>query len=254
MTTRVRDLTRRWVLPFVEPRQIASAALLPRFLLDMYRYKRSAPDQSVRLRDAYPCLRDRWSQTPFDPHYFYQGAWLARRIADAGPQLHVDIGSSVMMIGVLSAAVPTVFVDYRPLTAAIDDLFCVGGDLRRLPFADRSLHSLSCLHVIEHIGLGRYGDPMDATGSSTAALELARVLAPSGHLYLSVPVGRERVCFNAHRVFSPHTIISLFGALQLQSFALVGDTGKFRKDASLDDADELDYGCGMFEFVRSSAA
>jgi len=106
------------------------------------------------------------------------------------------------------------------------------------------------LHVIEHIGLGRYGDPINPMGSRDAAKELQRVVAPKGRLYLSVPVGRERVCFNAHRVHEAETVVSYFQDLQTISFSLVDDQGQFIENAPLAAASGLEYGCGMFEFSR----
>jgi SAM-dependent methyltransferase len=142
----------------------------------------------------------------------------------------------------------------RRLRVALPDLHCVAGSVVRLPFADASLESVSSLHVIEHIGLGRYGDPLDPRGSERAASELARVVKPGGRLYLSVPVGRERVCFNAHRVFSPHTIVGWLRGLRLEGFSMVDDDGRFQEDTPLAAGATLDYGCGMFEFVRISGA
>jgi SAM-dependent methyltransferase len=158
-----------------------------------------------------------------------------------------------MLINALSATTKTVFVDYRPLRVHLANLDPVAADITRLPFADGSIPSLSCLHVIEHVGLGRYGDSLDAKGSEKGAFELQRVLKPGGRLYLSVPVGRQKVCFNAHRVFAPSTILSLLPALKLCGFALVDDVGRFREDVSIDAADGQDYACGMFEFVKSHA-
>jgi SAM-dependent methyltransferase len=144
-----------------------------------------------------------------------------------------------------------VFVDYRPLQAQISGLRVIGGDIKRLPFADGSVRSLSSLHVIEHIGLGRYGDPIDPLAYSVALRELDRVLAPGGYLYLTTPVGRERVCFNAHRVFAPRTILQTLSDLKLDSFDLVDDSGAFTGAVDLARAEQLDYGCGMFAFVKA---
>jgi SAM-dependent methyltransferase len=247
-----RKLMRAWVLPFVDPRQVASLRLLPRFLLEFREYRRLHGGGRTRLGDTYPCLTDRVAKTPFDPHYFYQGAWLARRLRKSAPALHVDAGSSVLMVSVLSAQVPTWFVDYRPLQADLPGLRSIAGSVTALPFADNSVESLSSLHVIEHIGLGRYGDPLDPAGSINAARELQRVLKPGGHLYLSVPVGRERVCFNAHRVFEPRSIARYLGSLELLEFSVVDDAGCFAEEGDLDKAATLDYGCGMFEFTKRS--
>ena len=246
----VRTLLRNWAMALMVPRPVVGVVHLPRYLRDWYRFRALAPEHGVRWVDSYPCLGDHVRITPFDPHYFYQGAWLARLVVAAKPTLHVDVGSSALTISVLSGLCPTVFLDYRPVLARVQGMMSVGGDITQLPISSMSLESLSCLHVIEHVGLGRYGDRLDPAGSGRAAAELMRVLAPGGALYLSVPVGRERTCFNAHRVLSPATIVGWFKDLTLRRFALVGDDGSYTESASLESAQKLEYGCGMFEFVR----
>jgi hypothetical protein len=244
-----RGLASRWLLPFVDPRRLASLIHLPHFFIEWRAYRRRS-DERVTAADLYPCLTDRTAQTIFDPHYFYQGAWIARKLAEHRPAAHVDIASSVLTISVLSAFVPTTFVDFRPLSVNLTNLATQAGDITRLPFAAGELSSLSCLHVIEHIGLGRYGDPLDPDGLRKAAAELKRVIAPHGRLYLSTPVGRERVCFNAHRVSSPGSLVALFEGFDLASFALVDDQGAYRPGAEPSDGEGLEYGCGLFEFVK----
>lgn len=244
------EFAKRWVGAVVDWRRLVSLRYLPRFFSDWFAFRRSAGTWSVSVADTYPCLADRLRTTPFDPHYFYQGNWLARRLAEAKPQHHVDIGSSVLMVGVISAHVPTIFVDYRPLVVQQSGLACVAADINHLPFADQSVTSLSCLHVIEHVGLGRYGDPIDPEGARRAAEELQRVVGQGGTLYLSTPIGRERVCFNAHRVFAPTTILSLFSQLKLVRFSYVSDDGLLNVDVSPEKIPQLDYGCGFFEFRR----
>lgn len=246
----VFEFLKRWQGAVVDWRRVFSLVYLPRYVIDWFSFRRRRGSWPVRVIDSYPCLADRLSTTPFDPHYFYQGSWLARRIAAAKPTRHVDVGSSVLTIGVLSAHVPTVFVDYRPLMIGQAGLLCVAGDITRLPFADRSVSSLSCLHVIEHIGLGRYGDPINVEGALLAADELRRVLSQNGILYLSTPIGRERVCFNAHRIFAPTTILSWFSGFDLESFSYVSDDGRFFENVSPTKVPELNYGCGLFEFRR----
>lgn len=244
------EFTKRWIGAVLDWRRLVSLQYLPRFAADWLAFRRQAGSWSVKAADSYPCLADRLPTTPFDPHYFYQGNWLARRLAKAKPRQHVDIGSSVLTIGVLSAHVPTIFVDYRPLVVQQSGLASVAADINCLPFADRSVSSLSCLHVIEHIGLGRYGDPLDVNGARRAAEELQRVVDQGGTLYLSTPIGRERVCFNAHRVFAPTTILSWFSQLQLISFSYVSDDGALYENVSPALVPQLEYGCGFFEFRR----
>ena len=245
------SLVVRWGTAFLNPHLFRSLGALPRYLADWKVYNRQAGTSKIYFRDSYPCLADRIAVTPFDPHYFFQAAWLARRVHDVKPAFHVDIGSSVMTVNVLSATAKTIFVDYRPIQVQLSNLLPLSGDIVRLPFRSESVSSLSCLHVLEHIGLGRYGDRINPLGSQLAARELQRILAPGGKLFLSLPVGRERVCFNAHRVFSTKTIIDFFDELQLKSFSLVDDTGEFTEDVSPETAAHLEYGCGLFEFVNT---
>ena len=246
------DFAKRWLGAVLDWRRIVALKYLPRFLIDLSAFRRQAGSSwSVRVVDTYPCLADRLPSTPFDPHYFYQASWLARRLAETAPKIHVDVGSSVLTMGVLSAHVPTVFLDYRPLVVRQPGLTCIAGDISRLPFADGSIASLSCLHVIEHIGLGRYGDPIDPEGARIAASELQRVIRPGGTLYLSTPIGHQRVCFNAHRVFEPGTIVSWFSHLQLTNFSYVSDDGSLHENASVGLVPQFEYGCGFFEFVAS---
>ncbi|MFI5071952.1 MAG: DUF268 domain-containing protein [Terriglobales bacterium] len=245
-----RKIAQNWVLPFLDPRRIASVIRLPGFFAAWFRYRRMSGGGNARFADLWPCLMDRVANTPFDPHYFHQAAWMARNLAKENPVLHVDVGSDIGTVGVLSAFVPLVFVDYRPLRVHQERLTPIAGDITRLPFADGSVSSLSCLHVIEHIGLGRYGDEIDPSGCFTGLRELERVLACGGRLYLSTPVGRERVCFNAHRVFATRTILNALPGLKIVRFGLVGDQGHFEDACDLSRADNLSYGCGMFVMTK----
>lgn len=239
----------RWLMLFADPRKLISWVYLPRYVKHWWQYQ-SQSGEGLRVKDSYPCLADWVSSTPYDPHYFYQGAWLSRRIADVNPRMHIDVGSSVLTVGVMSAHVPTVFVDYRPLNARLPNLLNVAGSIVSLPFASASIDSLSCMHVLEHIGLGRYGDPLDPDGARKAAAELARVLARGGRLYLTTPIGRERVCFNAHRVFCPTGLLDLLPGLSLRAFTWVDDAGKYHSVGQPGDAVTNEYACGFYEFEK----
>jgi len=239
----------RWLLIFADPRKLLTWPYLLRYIKHWWKYQAKSGNK-LGVADSYPCLTDWVSATPFDPHYFYQGAWLARRVNTSKVVKHVDIGSSVLTMSVLSAQVETLFVDYRPLKASLSGLTSIAGNILDLPFSDASINSLSCLHVIEHIGLGRYGDPIDPLGSKKAALELQRVVSSSGNLFLSLPIGRERICFNAHRVHSPLTVLKLFPEMELIEFCYVDDVGEYHENQLVDVATNLEYGCGMFHFKK----
>ncbi len=245
-------LLRRLLETAIDLRRLRGLLSLPRFAGDYLALRRRG--LPLHLRNLYPQLGDHLPRTPFDPHYFHQAAWLCRRLADQRPAKHVDIGSDVRLVAAFSAFVPTEFIDIRPLPVALSGLECAAGNLTDLARPDCSIASLSCLHVIEHIGLGRYGDPLDPDGPSRAIGELARVLAPQGRLYVSTPVGRPRVEFNAHHVFDAAEFASRFTPLRLERFDLVGDDGSIRRGATPEDARNSNYACGLFEFVRPATA
>jgi SAM-dependent methyltransferase len=249
----VSDLIRfaqNWLSAFIEPKRLLGIAGLPRYFADWRAYRRLGGRPVMRLLDSYPCLTDWTSHTPFDFHYFYQSCWAVRKLAVSCPAWHVDIGSSVHMIGVLSAWIPTIFVDCRPLTARVRGLTTIAGDLMALPFGDGTIDSVSCLHVIEHIGLGRYRDNLDINGSLKAAQEILRVIRSGGQLLLSTPIGIERVHFNAHRVFAPSTVISMFHGMELIDFSMVDDKGAYTANIDPSLASGCRYACGMFEFHK----
>jgi hypothetical protein len=174
-----------------------------------------------------------------------------RRVTATAPRLHVDVASQVIFANLLGAMCPVIFVDYRPLEARLSGLQCMGGSLLQLPFASGSITSLSCLHVIEHVGLGRYGDPLNPQGTQLAARELVRVLGPGGNLFLATPVGRPRVSFNAHRIHMAEMIRELFSELELVEFSGIHDDGRYVEHAEPSVFSDSSYACGLFWFRRS---
>ena len=235
----------------VDPAAVAGALrALPQFLRERRDYQALPGAPQLRLYDDNPQLFDRTPRSPYDPHYLHQDAWAAREIHRRAPGGHVDVGSRITFVAGLAAFVPVTFVDLRPLGAEVPNLESVAGDVLHLPFADRSVDSLSCLHVAEHIGLGRYGDPLNPNGTREAAAELARVLARGGSLYFGLPVGHPRTNFNAHRVHDPLEVVSMFGELELADFAGVGDDARYHEPADPADFRDASWACGLYRFTR----
>jgi SAM-dependent methyltransferase len=192
----------------------------------------------------YPCLDD---------------SDVARRIFQRSPRRHVDVGSRVdgFVAHVASFREIEVF-DIRELPSLPGIRFVkmdVMSDALPTAYAD----SVSCLHTLEHFGLGRYGDPIDYYGHEKGLANLVQVLQPGGVLYLSTPMGPQRTEFNAHRVLSPRYVLELAAknSLELSGFSYVDDAGDFHGDVEVDDAG-LDanfgcvYGCGIYEFTKLS--
>jgi SAM-dependent methyltransferase len=171
-----------------------------------------------RVEDQNAILSDDGDQTiHISWDYWIHTAWAARKLAESKPECHLDFGSYVYFAGLCSAFIPNFkFYDVRPINFPLPGLHCGSADLTALPFADNSHESLSCLHVLEHIGLGRYGDKLDASGDRKAAAELSRVIAPGGRLLIVLPMNEKpRVHFNAHRFYSFPQVNELFRGLAL---------------------------------------
>ena len=231
---------------------------LRRYWID-YRKFRSQLDQFEKrwvITPSYPCLYDYHDRSGVARgHYFHQDLWVAQKIFARQPRKHVDIGSRIdgFVAHVASFREIEVF-DYRPLSIQIPNVIFRQADLlslhqELLNYCD----SLSCLHVIEHIGLGRYGDPINVNGYKEAVSSLHTILKPGGILYLSSPIGRERIEFNAHRVFALETLIELFldkfGILEISS---VDDLGELHRNVKIQDVDssKMSLGLAIFELRK----
>lgn len=210
-------------------------------------------EAKVSWREWLPMTGDKTAVTPFEPHYTYFPAWAARILSRTKPKEHVDISSFLPFSTLVSAFIPVKFFDYRPAEILLSNLSLGRCDLVHLDFETNSIGSLSCMHVVEHIGLGRYGDQIDAVGDITAMRELVRVLAPGGNLIFVVPMGRPRVQFNAHRIYAYNEIISQFSSLRLVEFVLIPDDAEsvgMIYDAPEELCNRQNWGCGCFWFQK----
>jgi SAM-dependent methyltransferase len=228
---------------------------IPYFLHTFRKYQRLNRNPSFRIsmRRLFPILSDRDAGAGVaEGHYFHQDLWAASKIFECAPRRHIDIGSRIDgFVAHLLVFMPVTIIDIRPLDSKIQRLSFIRDDATKLAhIGSDSLESLSSLHAAEHFGLGRYSDSIDPSACFDFMNALQRVLAPGGRLYFSVPVGHQRVEFNAHRVFAPQTIIDSFPQLRLLSFSFVGDDGSLYRDGELAAAGRCDYGCGLFEFTK----
>lgn len=232
----------------------ANLSFIPKymfFLVDWLKFRHAGGKAAVL--DFYPYLFDKTTTTGIDHHYFYQAIWAFKKILAHKPNSHVDVGSDVKYVGMLTAIADVTFIDIRPLKLPLDKYTGKEGSILAIPFNDNSISSLSSLHVIEHIGLGRYGDPIDPEGTGKACKELKRVLAPGGRLYISTPIGRPRVQFNGQRVFDIKDILTFFDGLKLIELSIVDALGNYRENVNPDTVEifeniGLDFGLGMFMF------
>ena len=195
-----------------------------RFWQSYFAYRRLSGRRPCKMREIDMQIGD-WQATTTVSFYFYQDTWAFHRIAQQRPSWHLDVGSTALLVGCLAGVVRTVSVDIRPLAVQLPGLSSISGSITQLPYPDDSVESISSLCVVEHIGLGRYGDPLDPEGTIKAARELSRVLARGGNLYVSAPCGRSYIAFNAHRSFDKDEFAGFFPGLTLKEFLLVNNEG-----------------------------
>jgi len=226
-----------------------------KFINDLTLFKSTITNVRFELRkkDFLKCMDEKIPETGFDRHYVYHSAWAIRKLVETSPEVHIDIASQIYFIATASAVVPIEYYDYRPPKIILPNLKVDKADLSRLQFESNSINSLSCMHVVEHIGLGRYGDPIDYDGDLKAINELKRVLAKDGNLFFVVPVGKEaKIQYNAHRIYSYNQILEYFSDFILCEFSFIksyGDTSIY-KNPTLDIINEENYGCGCFWFKK----
>ena len=230
-------------------------ARLPRFTKEFRQFQR----QCRKRVTALPCLHD-WRQEGGSAknEYFWQDLYFARKVYVANPQKHVDIGSRIdgFVAHVASFRQIEVF-DIRPITVSVPGVVFRQADfMKPLEELKEYCDSLSCLHALEHFGLGRYGDSLEAQGHESGLRNMAHILQPGGKFYLSVPLGRERVEFNAHRIFSPRCVVKLATAnnLYLRDFAFFQANGMFKEanvsENLFDSISQRDYTLGLFTFEK----
>ena len=244
----------------LDPRRfVRSLGGLPHFFGDWMKFRKSHTGRMSFM----PCLHDRYEEGgAAKSEYFWQDLLVARWIYAAQPDRHVDVGSRVdgFVAHVASFREIEVF-DVRAITSSVPgvvfrqanlmDPNSVGLEMQDGSYCD----SLSCLHAIEHFGLGRYGDPIDPLGYAQGITNLAKLLRPNGTFYLSTPIGRERVEFNAHWVFDPRTIIGCATANNLRLVALTAVSNSGPREVSLID-EAIDamatsgYNLGIFVFTK----
>ncbi len=251
----MRDGARRagltLALAGIDPRATVRAiANTPRFVRQHREFRRlskAAGTPPPRLREALPALTDARDSAGTIGEYFLADLWAARQIQRQQPERHLDVGSRIDgLVAHLLTFTTVDVVDIRPLVSTVEGLRFVQADASVLDGI--SAASVSSFHALEHFGLGRYGDPLDAIGHIKGLTALGGTVTPGGHLYVGYPVGRARVVFNAHRVIDPRLAIETLTDFDLVEFAIVAD-GTI-SPADPDDIAAMEYAVGLYHFRR----
>ena len=240
----------------IDPRKMLNSLRgLPQFFRDFLRFRSR---YNGRL-EFMPCLHDRYEEGgTTKSEYFWQDLLVARMIFAAKPEKHVDVGSRVdgFVAHVASFREIEVF-DVRPITTKVPGVAFKQADLMNpAERMEEYCDSLSCLHALEHFGLGRYGDPIDPKGFERGLANMTTLLRDNGVLYLSVPIGIDRVEFNANRVFDPRMIVNLAAqnSLSLTSLTEIEAGGVVNKlehdEGQLSTLAMRRYSLGIFVFHK----
>lgn len=217
-----------------------------------YQYKSLNDLKNYQIKEKKYMLDDKYSDHPYDAHYIYHPAWAIRVLKEINPKKHVDISSIMSFSTMASAFFKIDYYDFRAPNVLLDNMNFKSADLTNLPFESESIESLSCMHTIEHIGLGRYGDSINPEGDKIAISEIQRVVKKNGDILFVVPIGKPRVVFNAHRVYKYSDIIAFFSECRLNSFSVILDnhTGGLMQNVDEEELDRQNYACGCFWFKK----
>jgi hypothetical protein len=244
----------------------ASVRGVPAFVCDLSRFRKEYKGRLV----LNPYFGDRFKEGGSTKNeYFWQDLLVAQKIYQAQPKRHVDVGSRIdgFVAHVASFRSIEVF-DIRQLSTEIPGIIFKQADLMSpdsminiCADGEGYCDSLSCLHAIEHFGLGRYGDPVNPLGYRRGIENLSKFLVPGGRLYLSTPIGRERVEFNANWVFNPTTILDVARSVGLSLYELTvldqrggHETVPFPAKEKLDALAKENYRLGIFHFIKDVRA
>jgi hypothetical protein len=188
-------------------------------------------------------------------HYFHQDLHVAKKIFVNGPKSHLDIGSRTDgFVAHVACFMKIDILDIREQNSKIENISFKKADLMDFnPTEFNKYPSISCLHAIEHFGLGRYGDPINISGHEIALDNIYKLLEPNGKFYFSTVFGEMRVEFNTHRVFNLKYLVGLLEKkFLIKNFSYVDDLGDLHEDVQLEfDLVEnnfyQNYGCAIFE-------
>jgi hypothetical protein len=242
----------------IDARRLALFTHLPRYVRDVVAWRKGGG----RVDRLHPCLAD-WSDAAGSTSsaYFQQDLLVAQAIFAARPRRHVDVGSRIDgFVAHVAVFREIEVIDLRPLPPTIRNVRFLQYDVMRGadPPLTECTDSLSCLHALEHFGLGRYGDRLDPQGHLKGFNTLIAMLQRGGVLYLSFPVGGATVEFNAHRIFDPMEVLEWPGAdaLTLTRFDLVDPAGVLHEAWPLDTGGialvrEMQTACGIYTFRKA---
>jgi hypothetical protein len=235
----------------IDLQKILTIFFLPKFFINYINFK----SKKGKIDKIYPII-DNFSlkKNLMSGHYFHQDLIVANKIFKKNPIRHIDIGSRVD--GFVSHV-----ASFREIETF--DIRDIGRSkhsnikINIMDFTSESADqiktdSLSCLHSIEHFGLGRYGDSIDPQGHIKGFNNALKLLKKDGLFYISFPISNKtRIEFNEQRVFQYSEILNWLKPFQeeyvLECFDYIDDLDNIFYDFKIsDEIKNLNYGCGIY--------
>ena len=224
-----------------------------KFLLQLRKFKK----KGGKINSLYPVLED--YDTSFNNHknqFFHADLYISQKIFDENPPNHIDIGSRVDgLVGHLASFRELDVLELRSVDISPHkNINFIRDDITKIKNKknENKYISISSVGVIGHIGLGRYGDSLDPDGPTKAIKSICDLAKENANIYIMVPVGKESIEFNAHRIFNPKNIVDKFeqNNCKLVEFSLVNDHGNLILNSSLSSGENLNFGGGIFVFKK----
>lgn len=205
-----------------------------------------------------PVFEDRYLNSgQTSGHYFKQDLLVAQKIFERKPKKHIDIGSRIDgFVAHVASFREIEVVDIREQNESVANIKFVQADITKMnPKYNNYADSVSSLHAIEHIGLGRYGDQIDPNGHIKAIKSIYKILKKGGVFYLSVPFGTPRIEFNAHRVFSLKQVLTIVRPFTIQAVHIIDDDNRLYTNLKLTRSEieknfDCDWGCVILELTK----
>ena len=219
----------------------------------------ASSDKFFSINKLHPCLTDRYDTAgELSLHYFHQDLLIANKIFLNNPVKHVDVGSRIDGFVAQVASFREIKVlDIRKMKNEILNV-----EFHQADITDKNFNlinycdSLSCLHALEHFGLGRYGDEVNINAHLSGLENLYKMLKENGKIYISVPIGPQRIEFDAHRVFSIKYLLDQFeNKFRMDAFSYIDDNNNLFENVELEQKNvksnfSCTYGCGIFEMTK----
>lgn len=217
------------------------------YFFEYWQFRKQNNKTNIPMKLNAPCLHDRYEDSgTARGGYFFGDLYVAQEIFQNNPQKHIDLASRIDGLVAHIATFRKVEVfDIRKLDITIPNI-----NFTQVNFMSPATQyhdycdSLSCLHALEHFGLGRYGDPIDPNGHLKGLISIYQILKNKGVFYLGLPLGEDRIDFNAHRVFSIRKVLELTkDKFTLVKLKIINDFGYPIEKEMTDELMNNNFGC-----------